>query len=126
MRDGPVNVFFVGASKPCHRDMPVIKLDLHSLADKLLDHFNNRTFSQIIGSCLKAEPSETDTPLTEHQKLLDGLLDELAIAFHQRGQERDFEIEGFGQVIDGPEIFGQAGSPESKPWSQIRLRNIQL
>src|SRR5215831_13562930 len=124
MRDFALDEIAVGPEQPGHFDVPIVDGELEPLSNQSLDKSDHRAFPEVIGTSLEAHSENTDAFTTGLQNEFHRLIQLASIADEDRIEKRRIEVQLFGLVGYGPEVFWQAGSSERKPGHHVGWRNV--
>src|SRR5258707_2270674 len=126
MRNRLLNIFPIGPDETTERHVIVPDLDFSSFTQQMLDQLYLRALPQVVGGGLEAQPKNSDVFLSGVEHHFDGPLQVLVVARHDGFEERQFEVEFLGAIVEGTHIFGQTGAAKSEPRFQIGRGDVEF
>src|SRR5580693_4202210 len=102
MRDDFFDVLAVRTSQSAQRYIPIPNPHLAAFPEQALYHLYLRAFSQVVGSGLEAQPQKRNLLLICPQHYVNRPVDMLRIAWQDRLQKRELQIELFGAMTHRP------------------------
>ena len=114
-----LDVAAVGADQAGRVDDRVVDADVEPLADQSLGKLHVRALAQVIGVHLEAQAEQGDGAAVGRDDPVHDLADHQLVRGQRAGEQGQVRAVHAGQVQQGPEILGQAGSAEGEAGAQI-------
>src|SRR5207249_975148 len=119
------DVLPICSDQASERNIVIPDLNLPPLAKQPFYELYLRALPQIVSCRLKAQAKHSDFLLASVENHFDCALQMQFIAGQDRFEQRQFEIEFFGAIIHGANIFGQARTSKREARLQVSGGNIQ-
>src|SRR5215213_3377663 len=92
----------------------------------MLSKQHERTFPQIVRSCLERQTDHSNAPLTAPEYLRNCMIDMRTVRLHDARVHRQVYVAHFRHVCGGAQIFGKTRAAESKPRPEVGWRDVEL